>query len=103
VNLPPSLFYESAETTYDEAWALVHFLRHGTAFAEKAHDGKPASPDAKGDVAPEAIYQRLVAALQQHVAPEKAVQLAFEGVDMKRLEERFWEHVKRMDAIANRK
>jgi hypothetical protein len=103
VKLAPSLFYESAETTYDEAWALVHFLRHGTAFAEKAHDAKPASPDAKGDVAPEAIYQRLVAALQQHVAPEKAVQLAFDGVDMKRLEERFWEHVKRMDAIASGK
>jgi len=103
VSLPPSLFYESAATTYDEAWALVHFLRHGTAFAEKPRDAKPASPDAKGEVAPEAIYQRLVAALQERVAPEKAVQRAFEGVDMKRLEERFWEHVKRMDVIANGK
>jgi len=104
VNLPPSLFYESAETTYDEAWALVHFLRHATAFAAQGRDAKAAAPsDTKGDVAPEAIYQRLVAALQEHVAPEEAVKRAFDGIDMKRLEERFWEHVKRMDAIANGK
>ena len=104
VNLPPSLFYESAETTYDEAWALVHFLRHATAFAAQGRDAKAAAPsDTKGDVAPEAIYQRLVSALQEHVAPEEAVKRAFGGIDMKRLEERFWEHVKRMDVIANGK
>jgi hypothetical protein len=77
---------------------------HGDGVRREGDTTQPAAPsDTKADVAPEAIYQRLVAALQEHVAPEKAVQRAFDGVDMKRLEERFWEHVKRMDSIANGK
>jgi hypothetical protein len=56
------------------------------AIDEKACEARSAAPDGKGDV-----------------APEEAVHRAFDGVDMSRLEERFWKHVERVYAIANGK
>jgi len=101
IHYGPSSFYDRAAITYPEAWAFVHFLRHGSTFDGASSAGKPPAADATP--APEEINRRLIAALKEKVAPSEVVRRAFEGVDLARLQESYWEHVRRMEASVSPK
>jgi len=96
VQYGPSQFYDRASITYAEAWAFVHFMRHASTFAAGGAAGSKS--DAASDPAPEEIHRRLIAALKEKVPPEEVVRRAFDGVDLSRLQVRFWEHVAAMEA-----
>lgn len=83
ISIGRSDFYDHAAITYPEAWALVHFLRHGDA---------PSKPTNE-DPAPQEVNARLMAGLQQRLAPHDVVRSAFDGVDLVRFEERFVDHI----------
>jgi hypothetical protein len=108
IHYGPSQFYGRASITYAEAWAFVHFMRHASTFAGGGGSssgvggggGAAASSSAAGaaDPAPEEIHRRLIAALKDKATPEEVVRRAFDGVDMNRLQDRFWQHVAAMEA-----
>jgi len=84
VATPPDAFYDHSEANYPEAWALVHFLRHGAAAAGTASSDDPA---------PQEVNARLMAALRERVAPQDVFHRAFDGVDLVKFNGRFLDHV----------
>jgi hypothetical protein len=66
VAMPAKVFYRGSGRNYAQAWALVHFLRHGP---EKWRPILPA----------------LLSSLASGKSPKSAVRVAFEGVDHKAL------------------
>lgn len=107
IHYGPTSFYDRASVTYPEAWAFVHFMRHASTFAGPGggsgagSGGSTASPKAvagAADPSPEEIHRRLIAALKDRATPDEVVRRAFDGVDLKRLQDRFWEHVAAMEA-----
>lgn len=112
VHYGPSQFYARASITYAEAWAFVHFMRHASAFATGGGSGSGAGGGggaagsksaAAPDPSPEEIHRRLIAAMKEKVTPEELVRRAFDGVDMNRLQARYWEHVTAMEASTHGK
>jgi hypothetical protein len=95
IAITPDDFYGHAQVTYPEAWALVHYLRHGEAPGGAA----PAS----GEISPREVNARLMAALQERVAPHEVVKRAFAGVDLARFEARFLEHLDELRAEADKR
>jgi hypothetical protein len=93
IELGDGDFYEQSDVTYPEAWALVHFLRHGAA----------PSGASKEDPAPQEVNARLMAALAQRLAPDDVVKKAFEGVDLGRFEKHFLDHVADLRRQADKK
>ena len=105
IHYGPSQFYGRASITYAEAWAFVHFMRHASTFASggsgsgvgSGGGAAGSSSAAAPDPTPEEIHRRLIAALKEKVPPEEVVRRAFDGVDMSRLQVRFWGHVAAME------
>jgi hypothetical protein len=93
-TIGPSSFYKYASITYAEAWALVHFLRHGD---------PPRGAATPADPAPQEVNARLMAALQQRVAPHEVIVRAFQGVDLDRFQKRFLDHIEQLRAEADRR
>ena len=77
LRLTPSRFYAGGTGHYAQAFALIHFLRHG---------GAPA----KG------IYDKLVAAMRAGKAENAVVDEAFAGVDLALLDDAFGAYVMRL-------
>jgi hypothetical protein len=66
VAMPARVFYRGSGRNYAQAWALVHFLRHGP------EEWRP-------------ILPALLSSLASGKSPKSAVRVAFEGVDHKAL------------------
>jgi hypothetical protein len=94
VTIGPTSFYKYASVTYPEAWALVHFLRHGT---------PPPRGATAADPAPQEVNARIMAALQKRLAPHEVVERAFAGVDLERFQKSFFAHVDELRAAADRR
>jgi len=105
IHYGPSQFYGRASITYAEAWAFVHFMRHASTFASggsgsgvgSGGGAAGSSSAAAPDPTPEEIHCRLIVVLKEKVPPEEVVRRAFDGVDMSRLQVRFWGHVAAME------
>jgi tetratricopeptide (TPR) repeat protein len=93
VATTPDAFYDRGEASYSQAWALVHFLRHGAA---------PAGAATSDDPAPQEVNSRLMAALRERVAPQDVFRRAFDGVDLAKFDGRFLDHVVHLRAPPTR-
>ena len=86
-------FYDHASVSYPEAWALVHYLRHGAA----------PSGASKEDPAPQEVNARLMTGLAQRLAPQETVRRAFDGVDLSLFEKHFLDYVSDLRRQAEKK
>ncbi len=79
VRLQGEPFYDAARITYPQAWALVHFLRHG-------------------DQEWQALHERLLAAVRSGLTGDELFTEVFGDVDFERFDAAFARHVRGLSA-----
>ena len=77
MRMPRELFYARAQRHYPMSWALVHFLRHSGGARRKIFDG-------------------LVKGLKAGRPYVEVLKEVMAGVDMKKLDAAYWEHVREL-------